>query len=256
MGKIMTIKQKNIVFGITSLFICFCFSLFLNNTDVAAYTCSYSGPNNSGKEDNYNLVSEGNAGSCYYMRADARDNSKKEEIFENGRATGRYQCTGGTVLHSDGDCWTYEKKYTNYKPTYDDGSEIPDSAFQAACQRQGTYYGAHYNYDRDNHSCEAGTGCSLPSNNETEGPGINFGGDCRKVGDGTQTAGEILGADPTKAKADECKNAGRRKLILWCLRKNYLAREFYEAMGGIAAKIRWVPIGEKKYEMISYLYEL
>lgn len=204
----MTIKQKNIVFGITSLFICFCFSLFLNNTDVAAYTCSYSGPNNSGKEDNYNLVSEGNAGSCYYMRADARDNSKKEEIFENGRATGRYQCTGGTVLHSDGDCWTYEKKYTNYKPTYDDGSEIPDSAFQAACQRQGTYYGAHYNYDRDNHSCEAGTGCSLPSNNETEGPGINFGGDCRKVGDGTQTAGEILGADPTKAKADECKNAG------------------------------------------------
>ena len=65
-----------------------------------------------------------------------------------------------------------------------------------------------------------------------------------------------IGRELIKYVIDECKNAGRRKLILWCLKKNYLAREFYEAMGGIAAKIRWMSIGEKQYEMISYLYEL
>ena len=65
-----------------------------------------------------------------------------------------------------------------------------------------------------------------------------------------------IGKKLIKYVINECKTIGKRKLILWCLRKNYLAREFYEAMGGIAAKIRWVPIGEKKYEMISYLYEL
>lgn len=65
-----------------------------------------------------------------------------------------------------------------------------------------------------------------------------------------------IGRELIKYVIDECKNAGRRKLILWCLKKNYLAREFYEAMGGIATNIRWMSIGEKQYEMISYLYEL
>ena len=65
-----------------------------------------------------------------------------------------------------------------------------------------------------------------------------------------------IGRELIKYVIDECKNAGRRKLILWCLKRNYLAREFYEAMGGIASSIRWKLIGENQYEMISYLYEL
>ena len=65
-----------------------------------------------------------------------------------------------------------------------------------------------------------------------------------------------IGKKLIKYVINECKTIGKRKLILWCLRKKYLAREFYEAMGGIATSIRWMPIGEKKYEMISYLYEL
>lgn len=56
-----------------------------------------------------------------------------------------------------------------------------------------------------------------------------------------------IGSELIKYVIDECKNAGRRKLILWCLKKNYLAREFYEAMGGIATNIRWMPIGERIY---------
>lgn len=65
-----------------------------------------------------------------------------------------------------------------------------------------------------------------------------------------------IGKKLIKYVINECKTIGKRKLILWCLKKNYSAREFYESMGGIASSIKWMSIGENQYEMISYLYEM
>lgn len=55
---------------------------------------------------------------------------------------------------------------------------------------------------------------------------------------------------------NECKNAKKRKMILWCLKENYPSRAFYEAMGGKSSKIKIAKFGEKEYEIISYLYEI
>lgn len=54
---------------------------------------------------------------------------------------------------------------------------------------------------------------------------------------------------------NEFKNARKRKMILWCLKENYLSRAFYEAMGGKPSKIKILKFGKKEYEVISYLYE-
>ena len=50
--------------------------------------------------------------------------------------------------------------------------------------------------------------------------------------------------------------AGRKNMIIWCLRDNAEARKFYEKMGGTVYKTgthRW---GRREYDMISYLYQL
>ncbi len=50
--------------------------------------------------------------------------------------------------------------------------------------------------------------------------------------------------------------AGRKRMIVWCLRENAEARRFYERMGGRVHKAgthRW---GDRDYAMISYLYPL
>ncbi len=55
---------------------------------------------------------------------------------------------------------------------------------------------------------------------------------------------------------DLFKAAGRKRMIVWCLRENAEARKFYEKMGGTAYKTgthRW---GSREYDMISYLYQL
>ena len=55
---------------------------------------------------------------------------------------------------------------------------------------------------------------------------------------------------------DVFRAAGRKTMIVWCLRDNAEARAFYERMGGIACQPgthRW---GNRDYEMISYLYRL
>ncbi len=56
--------------------------------------------------------------------------------------------------------------------------------------------------------------------------------------------------------ADTFRAAGKRAMIVWCLRDNHQARRFYERMGGKVAAAgthRW---GGRDYEMISYLYRL
>ena len=50
--------------------------------------------------------------------------------------------------------------------------------------------------------------------------------------------------------------AGKKRMIVWCLRENAEARKFYEKMGGQAYKNGTHPWGNREYAMISYLYPL
>ena len=55
---------------------------------------------------------------------------------------------------------------------------------------------------------------------------------------------------------DTFRAAGRKSMIVWCLRENDEARKFYEKMGGRAYKTgahRW---GDREYDMVSYRYQL
>lgn len=55
---------------------------------------------------------------------------------------------------------------------------------------------------------------------------------------------------------DSFRKAGKKKMIVWCLKENYESRKFYEKMGGKVYKSgthRW---GVREYGMISYLYSL
>ncbi len=55
---------------------------------------------------------------------------------------------------------------------------------------------------------------------------------------------------------DGFRAAGRKRMIVWCLRENAEARQFYGRMGGIVHRSgthRW---GDRDYPMISYLYRL
>ena len=52
------------------------------------------------------------------------------------------------------------------------------------------------------------------------------------------------------------RKAGKKSMIIWCLKDNYESRKFYERMGGKVYKDgshRW---GNRDYDMISYLYPL
>ena len=55
---------------------------------------------------------------------------------------------------------------------------------------------------------------------------------------------------------DSFRQAGRKKMIIWCLKENEEARRFYEKMGGIAHRTGTHPRGSREYEMFSYLYDL
>ena len=50
--------------------------------------------------------------------------------------------------------------------------------------------------------------------------------------------------------------AGRKNMIIWCLRDNAEARKFYEKMGGTVYKTGTHQWGSREYDMISYLYQL
>lgn len=55
---------------------------------------------------------------------------------------------------------------------------------------------------------------------------------------------------------DIFRAAGRKSMIVWCLRENDEARKFYEKMGGRVDKTgahRW---GDREYDMVSYRYQL
>ena len=52
------------------------------------------------------------------------------------------------------------------------------------------------------------------------------------------------------------KQAGKKRMIIWCLKENVESRQFYEKMGGEVYKYgthRW---GNREYDMVSYVYPL
>ena len=54
---------------------------------------------------------------------------------------------------------------------------------------------------------------------------------------------------------DAFRKAGKKSLIIWCLKENAEARKFYEKTGGILYGIgshRW---GGREYDLVSYLYD-
>ena len=52
------------------------------------------------------------------------------------------------------------------------------------------------------------------------------------------------------------QEAGKKKMIVWCLKGNHESRKFYEKLGGKAFRPGTHPWGGKEYEMSSYLYDL
>ena len=52
------------------------------------------------------------------------------------------------------------------------------------------------------------------------------------------------------------REAGRKRMIIWCLKENYESRRFYEKNGGKEFRTGSHNWGGKEYEMISYLYDI
>ena len=55
---------------------------------------------------------------------------------------------------------------------------------------------------------------------------------------------------------DIFRTAGRKKMIIWCLRENAEAWKFYEKMCVTVYKTGAHQWGNREYDMISYLYQL
>lgn len=82
--------------------------------------------------------------------------------------------------------------------------------------------------------------------------------DCEIVALYVRRASQRRGVGRTlmRDSMDRFRAAGRKRMIVWCLKANGEARKFYEKMGGTAHVTgihRW---GDRDYEMISYLYRL
>lgn len=56
--------------------------------------------------------------------------------------------------------------------------------------------------------------------------------------------------------ADTFRKAGRKSMIIWCLKENAGARRFYEKTGGIICKTGTHQWGDREYDIVSYLYRL
>lgn len=72
----------------------------------------------------------------------------------------------------------------------------------------------------------------------------------------TENKGLGIGKSLINYVKNEFKNAGCKKMVLWCLKDNYSARMFYEKMGGIFHSEKIIIKGEKEYKEVSYLYDL
>jgi len=65
-----------------------------------------------------------------------------------------------------------------------------------------------------------------------------------------------VGRNLFRDSVDLFRAAGKKQMIIWCLRENAEARKFYEKMGGTVYKTGMHQWGNREYDMISYLYQL
>ena len=55
---------------------------------------------------------------------------------------------------------------------------------------------------------------------------------------------------------DGFTKAGKKTMIVWCLKENHESRKFYEKMGGKADQEGTHKWGGREYALVSYLYQL
>ena len=55
---------------------------------------------------------------------------------------------------------------------------------------------------------------------------------------------------------DSFRAAGKKCMVVWCLKENREARRFYESMGGQADRTGTHTWGNRAYDMVSYRYRL
>ena len=55
---------------------------------------------------------------------------------------------------------------------------------------------------------------------------------------------------------DGFTKAGKKTMIVWCLKENHESRKFYETMGGKADQEGTHTWGGREYALVSYLYQL
>ena len=55
---------------------------------------------------------------------------------------------------------------------------------------------------------------------------------------------------------DGFTKAGKKTMIVWCLKENHESRKFYETMGGKADQEGTHKWGGREYALVSYLYQL
>ena len=65
-----------------------------------------------------------------------------------------------------------------------------------------------------------------------------------------------IGKELFKYAKDEFIKKNNKKMIIWCLKDNYPSRSFYEKMGGKIFRYKKEILGEKEYELVSYVYDL
>lgn len=68
--------------------------------------------------------------------------------------------------------------------------------------------------------------------------------------------GNGIGKELFKYVINDFIKNNKKKMIIWCLKDNHPSRAFYEKMGGKIFKYKKELLGEKEYELVSYVYDL
>lgn len=184
------------------------FAIFLNavgSTKAEAYTCAVSnngsGTFTTGSNFTGDLVYLN--GNCVVMKP----------VEQGPRATPAGCVDTTQKVHSDGFCWRYQPEYTNLKPTYDDGSEVPTSTWEGMCGQNrhvGQGPDGRMIYNSGLHRCEtqhsfSPDGCTGADNNDIYNRG---GSACTEIDDTAKNlAAEELYKDETGARVEECTGA-------------------------------------------------
>lgn len=170
------------------------------------FTCNYSGQNGGNRwvteEGTYTGDLRYSAGNCVISKPTGENYAAL-----NGKCT-----RANSKLHEDKLCWVYKDEVTNQKPTYVDGSAVPNETWQSMCGQERHLSGRQdrpLEYNSNNHRCEDSlAGCTMDStsvyNNIAQGV-------CTTIDDSEKSLSlEDAYADPSKAsRVNECTAAGR-----------------------------------------------